>query len=934
MILLHAILIRCISITITLILFSCNVYGVHHNNKPLFTSTKIHYNTSHTLSTSVKSHIKNKTCVYNEINIATINTLIHSPTSQKQYDQLHSFVLKAIHHPADCLLTHDLYKVGAFFTAASVCEDYSSIEVLAGNLVKGDITITNDAWSYMDMWKISSALFTCTNPNAMHLREIIANNIVSPNNDMSKWQPDSFIYVLISLVKDSSTKEKEAVEKILAYILTKKCNIEKWGGHKLSLLFRSLSKANVESADMAMIKVLNIIIKSGLSYWNIHSTSIIFKSLAILQEKHKTNVVNKEISTKVIKLIMDYLSDPKTKFTDLNYGTIAPLMNALWLIHNLIDPDKIRVVRHKLAKVIISKSTHASPIKSNDWMKMACGLDNKFNIEQEAIRALADCLNDKKIDLSECTKIELLNILVSFASQNGFRIEKAMRKIAEFVSKANLDSWDNHELAITAELLSSKIRDFHHNAINNIACQILHKSKKSLVDDYIDISITLSRGRGDSCLALIRKIANEVSDDSFDISSRSPVFLSKLVRILSNDDTSRDVEKAINKIVDCCIYKNAEQLLSIHTDALKVLVSGLCKHYKLRAARRFIWHICGIILDESTDLSDWPIATMDVLLRTLSSTYQDETIQRAFRKIVATLHLPNTELQKWSVQTIARVAKGVSRFRDYSSEEFIAQLANIYMEKRDYNESRYGIMILSAICHLPIASSKIIKSAVKLASSLYNDTYSNMNKAHQLTLFWGITLLNFVVHEEWKKANTHRRTKYIITELTKKIPEIDQNTINQQPVFPTDWQLELMNIMHSYHPRRLNNIHLLKNDNKVESDSCSELENTIYNWIKDSIPGLRIDTTYSLSEFPIDLLLRSKSRSKCLLVEVDGPQHYFKKDNSNRLYRVAKDRFIDFVLDEQLGYKVMRINYQESRDYEYRKQFIQQILAIFPNHTH
>ncbi|MDP0588810.1 MAG: hypothetical protein QS748_06280 [Candidatus Endonucleobacter bathymodioli] len=68
---------------------------------------------------------------------------------------------------------------------------------------------------------------------------------------------------------------------------------------------------------------------------------------------------------------------------------------------------------------------------------------------------------------------------------------------------------------------------------------------------------------------------------------------------------------------------------------------------------------------------------MEVLLRTIRSPCDDDIIQRAFRKIVAKLHCYDSELQKWSVQTIARVAKGVSRLRDYSSEKFIAQLAEI-----------------------------------------------------------------------------------------------------------------------------------------------------------------------------------------------------------------------------------------------------------------
>ncbi|MDP0588811.1 MAG: hypothetical protein QS748_06285 [Candidatus Endonucleobacter bathymodioli] len=181
-------------------------------------------------------------------------------------------------------------------------------------------------------------------------------------------------------------------------------------------------------------------------------------------------------------------------------------------------------------------------------MLMIRGLSDNSNVEKEAIRVLADCLNAKKIYLSECTKIQLLNTLSSFSYQNGLRIEKAIQKIADFIAKENLDSWDNQELELTAELLVLKTRDFHHHAINNIASQILKRSKNSLVDDHINISIILNRGRGDSCLALTRNIANEVNDNSFDISSRSPIFLAKLISILRIHEDDKYIEEAMNKI--------------------------------------------------------------------------------------------------------------------------------------------------------------------------------------------------------------------------------------------------------------------------------------------------------------------------------------------------------------------------------------------------
>ncbi|MDP0588808.1 MAG: hypothetical protein QS748_06270 [Candidatus Endonucleobacter bathymodioli] len=408
MILLYRILIRFILIMITVFLFSYNSYGAHDKNRITSTSTKIDYNTSHNLSSSVKYHIKQKVCVYNEVNRRELIRITCAQTSQKQYDKLHSFVLKAIHHPADCLLTHSLDQVSAIFIAASACKDHRAIELLAGNLIKGDIKITNDTWSYMHIWKLNSAIYTYTSPSVIRLREIIASHIVNPNNDMSTWEPTGFTYVLSSLVKDSSNKEKEALQKLVAYLITKNCNIDKWGGKQLSLLFNSLAQTNVENTDIAMVKVLNTIIKLGLSFWNTKSASTILKSLAAIRREQIAKILNHESYTKALNLIMDYLVNPNIKFKDCNSITISSLMQSLWKIRTLVNSDKILIVRHKLAEVIISKNTHMPFLNSNDWMCMIRGLNYKYDVEKEAIRVLADCLNAKKIDLSECTKLQLL----------------------------------------------------------------------------------------------------------------------------------------------------------------------------------------------------------------------------------------------------------------------------------------------------------------------------------------------------------------------------------------------------------------------------------------------------------------------------------------------------------------------------------------------
>ncbi|MDP0562866.1 MAG: hypothetical protein QS721_11295 [Candidatus Endonucleobacter sp. (ex Gigantidas childressi)] len=74
------------------------------------------------------------------------------------------------------------------------------------------------------------------------------------------------------------------------------------------------------------------------------------------------------------------------------------------------------------------------------------------------------------------------------------------------------------------------------------------------------------------------------------------------------------------------------------------------------------------------------------------------------------LDLPNTELQTWKLKTLALVAKGVSRLRDYSSGKFLTRLMEIYIGKRDDNENTYGMMILMAVYFLPLESNQIIQT--------------------------------------------------------------------------------------------------------------------------------------------------------------------------------------------------------------------------------
>ncbi|MDP0588832.1 MAG: hypothetical protein QS748_06410 [Candidatus Endonucleobacter bathymodioli] len=927
MIQLHRILLLFIFITSTVLLFSYNAYGVYNKNiEPTLNSSKTYCNIPKNVSASVKYLLKPETCVYNTDNRIAINNIIRKSLNGQQLGALQYFLMKAMEHPTKCLRTHNVDNVIIFFTAANKCKDASSISKLADQLATGKTGIANHLWSCHDIWRMSTAISMHSSYNISYIRKIIAKKIVHPNNDMSQWQPYHITNALKSLIEGNSHREEKAFEYIVDYIGTKNCNIDHWGCHKLSLLFECLSKSKTKRSDIAMLKVLDIIIESEILYCNANISATMFRALVRLQKTHFSDIKNEASYGIVMQLIINNLSLPEINFIDCDGHTIADTMDGLRHMSKLGWQKNTDKARQRWAKFIVEEDINTLPMSNNDWIMIIRGLTNNSIVEQEAMQTMAAHFNDSIIIPSLWSSSQLLHIATAFSYNHGRRIEKAIQKIANFAASANLESWNTLDLARLAKALSTKTRDIHHKAIDNIAGHILKKSIQFPIIDYIDLAFTVSLGKGDHCLEFIRYISNEVGDDSFYLLHLSPIFLAKLISIVSKDD-EKYAEKALNKITNCLIGQNTEQWLNLSSEYLKLIANACSKHYQLTTAISLLRHISFILINDRIDLSDWPIDTLEVLLRTLNSPDNDNLTQQSFKKIVAQLNLSDTKLRKWSINTLACVAKGVSRWRDYSSEEFIERLAHTYMKKRDYDESKHGITILLAICHLPIDSEKIIETATELALVLYNTADSNMDTEDKLSLFWAITLLDFVAHEEGR-VNVSSITKDIIVELTKTIPEIDQDTINKHTIFLDEWQIEFINIMHSYRADKSSDISLSTYDH----EPTSILEGDIHSLIKTTIPDLSVDINCRVNKFPIDILLSSRSKSDNVVVEVDGPQHVF-KDSCNRQYRVAKDRFVDFVLDELLGYKVIRINHHEAHDHEYRKLFIQTILAIFPDYV-
>ncbi|MDP0588825.1 MAG: hypothetical protein QS748_06375 [Candidatus Endonucleobacter bathymodioli] len=920
----YVILIRFIYITSTVLLFSDNAYSVYNKNEvQTLHSSKTAYNTSNNIFSSVKSHAETETCVYNTENRLRLQFIAASLQHTKSFYQLPFFVLKATQHPDNCSLTHNVDNVISIFMAARICKDDHSILKLAYQLSR-NVSIADGVWSSKNILDMSAAISKCSGPDIEYIRKIIANKIVNPNNDMSMWQPCMVAKELRSLSMGNSKMEEKAFKHIVEYLITKNCNIDQLGGQQLSQLFRSLSHTNTDQTKIAILKVFGVIIKSGLSYWNAKSTLTMFRDLVELQKSHSTFIQTEKSYKIVLQLIINRLASSELNLRACDSNDIVPLMKGLWQIDKLSWPVNIDKARRRWAKFIVEEDMNISPMASNDCMMIIRGLTPESRIEQEAMRTLAEHFHGRIAGLSQWTKSELLNVATAFTHNDRGHIEKVIPKIASFVASENLNSWDTSDLSLLATALSPKNRDVHHTAIDNIAYHILNKPNQFSIGDYIDLSLIVSRGQGYHCLKLIRYISNEIAYNNFDLSHRSLIFLAKLVSIASKDD-GEYAEKALNKITTYLIDKSMEQWLELPPESFKLIASACSKYYKLMTARHLLKHIVFIILYDLIDLSYWPIDTLDIVLRKLDGS-NDYLIQRSLRKIVAKLNLPDTTLREWSINTLARVAKGVSRLRDYSSEEFITRLTKMYMEKRNCDDIKYGMTILLAICHLPIASEKIIKEAVNLASVLYDNAYSNMTESDKISLFWAITLLDFVVHEEGR-INTTETTKTIIIELIKIIPKIKQNTINKHTKFLAAWQLEFINIMRSYRAHKSSDINISTYENRL----TPEVNDHIHRLIKTKTSGFSVDTNCLINKFPTDCLLRS--RSKSLLVEVDGPHHFF-HDSNNRRYRLVKDRFVDFVFEKQLDYKIIRIDYQEAYDYRCRKHLIQQILTVFPYHTH
>ncbi|MDP0588813.1 MAG: hypothetical protein QS748_06305 [Candidatus Endonucleobacter bathymodioli] len=769
MMLLHRILIQFIFIISTASLFSCNAYGAPNKNiEQKSNSPKIDYNTSQNLSASVKYHITPETCVYNTTNRALITHIIRAKHNKQQLNQLQSFVIKAIKHPTNCLFTHDIDNVIIFLTAASKCKNDSHISILANQLIKGETRSVNDIWNCYDIWNISSAISEYSGSNISDIRQIIATKIVNPNNDMHQWKSYNIIKMLQCLIKGNSKKEAEAFQHIVDHATIRNCAIYNWRGQSLSQLFELLIKKNIANMKMTILKAFSLIVTSGLSHWNAKSSSTMLRDLMILQKTPSADIKNDESYRIVMQLIINRLASPEIRFIDYDGHTLAETMNVLLHTSKLGWPKNIDKARQRLAKFIVDGDINISLMANNDWIMTIRGLTNESMIEQEAMQTIAAHFNDRRLILSQWTSDQLLHIATEFSHNHGQHIEKATQKIASFVTSKNLESWSTVDLAILAQVWSPKTRGIHHKTINNIADQILNKSLQLPIVDYIDLAFAVSLSKGDHCLELIRCITKDVGDDIFDLSRLSPILLAKLVSIVNQDD-DKYAKKALSKITNYLISMDTEQWLNLPSDSLKLITNACCKHYKLTAVQSVLHNIFLLVIDDRIDLLDWPIDTLEVLIRTFHKPYHDDLIQRGYRKIVAQLNRPDTALRKWPINTLASVAKGVSNLRDYSSEEFIARLAKIYMEKRDRDETKYGITILLAICHLPIESEKIIKAAVKLSSVLYNTAYSNMDPVDRIYLFWVITLLDFVVHEEGR-INTTETTKTVIVELTKIIP--------------------------------------------------------------------------------------------------------------------------------------------------------------------
>ncbi|MDP0588822.1 MAG: hypothetical protein QS748_06355 [Candidatus Endonucleobacter bathymodioli] len=366
MMLSHVILIRFIFITSTAFLFSYNAYGVHHKNIGLtLNSSKIDCNTSHKVFSPVTSNIETETCVYNTKNAELIFTYSKEHHYKHYLEQLHSLTLKAIKHPANCKYTHNATNVISFFTAAHKCKDDASIMMLADQLVKGEVEIENDIWCARDIWSISTAIHKCSGSNIEYLRKMIARKIVNPHNDMSSWRKYNITNILKSLVSGNSNKEHEAFQHIMDHIVTKNCNMDQWGGLNLSRLFKYMVQANTEGTKMAMLKVLGVISKSGLSYCNIKSIETIFQSLVILHNTRFLGIENEKSYKITLQLIINHLAHCTGRLKGYNDHELTTIIKGLCQIGKLEWLENVDKAKHTVSNFIIEEGINTKPTPNN-----------------------------------------------------------------------------------------------------------------------------------------------------------------------------------------------------------------------------------------------------------------------------------------------------------------------------------------------------------------------------------------------------------------------------------------------------------------------------------------------------------------------------------------------------------------------------------------
>ncbi|MDP0562659.1 MAG: hypothetical protein QS721_10195 [Candidatus Endonucleobacter sp. (ex Gigantidas childressi)] len=808
--------------------------------------------------------------------------------------------------------------IAGYLDAAYLCKDHDSIDLLTGQLARGDIAIADGSWTSVCIRSMLCSLSSHTDSNANIVREMVASKIVSQSTDLRTWKYINFTAAVNALVMGNSNKEKEALHKITNYI-TENCTFKNWSGQQLSLLLTALLKSKGESIRITIIKVFNYIIKSDLSYFNLRSIASILSSLSRLQQVDLLNLIEEASYKIVLQHITSHLARTKIKLVGSDFSDIAVILQSLKHIDKYQWLPKIPVIFHNIATFISSAHINTSRLCTNDWIIIISALTGGSSTQREALENVVSHFCHKEVNLSKWDSYQLRRMMTILTVAGGQQIEKAVQKIADFMATANLNSWTIYDIEIITAKFSKHRTEITHKALQNITRHILSKPEEWFLAHYIDTVYHLSRNGGDDDRILLENIAKKISDDSFNLSLYSSKSIANLVHILS-DYNNKYTEQALNKMAAFFMENKAEQLLSLPSGALSRTLSEFGKHYKLQKVGRLLINIAHFIVSGQINISDWPVGLLQVLLRILDSTNNDALIQQALRKIVDALDHDNAEPRNWSIHNLTGVIKGVSRLRHCSSEELITKLVKIYIEKRYDDEVISGVLILTAISQLPLKSKNIIKEGIKLATILYEKTYSIMSTENKLSLYWAITILHFVVLEDY--GNTHRKTRKRIIKLAKIIPKIDPDLINKHIRSISSWQLEFINIIYFNGANNTDDT-CFNRTNKAHSI----MEKDVRAFIQSNTTNVTISSDRCIKGFPVDMYLSSQSR--CAIVEVDGPHHFF-KDDMDRNCRVAKDRFVDFVLEGKLGYKVMRTSQMILYDNKYRDTFIRELKCIFP----